>query len=91
MGRLLLSLESLFLQEFLGNQDMVKGCSFEDVIQFPKQTILKEMENRNVHLPFFNYLSDVTLPFVRYWILYVNIFQLNNLKEDFFRELKAYV
>ncbi|PWB15322.1 hypothetical protein DCO44_06940 [Acinetobacter sp. AM] len=53
MGRLLLSLEPLFLPEFLGNQDMVKGCSFEDLTQFPKQTILKEMENGNLHLSIF--------------------------------------
>jgi len=33
---------------------MEKGCSFEDVIQFPKQIIYKEMENDDLHLFIFN-------------------------------------
>lgn len=59
--------------------------------QFPQQTILKEMENGNLHLSISITHPKQLLPFVRYWIPYVQILEPSSLKEDFFRELKAYM
>ena len=42
---------------------MEKGCSFEDVIQFPQQTIVEEMENGNLHLFIFNDSFNATFAF----------------------------
>lgn len=70
---------------------MGKGCSFEDVIQFPKQIIYKEMENDDLHLSISITHPMQLLPFVRYWIPYVKILKPNNLKENFFQELQTYM
>jgi predicted DNA-binding transcriptional regulator YafY len=59
--------------------------------QFLQQTILKEMENGNLHLSISITHPKQLLPFVRYWIPYVQILEPSSLKEDFFRELKAYM
>ncbi|MHA3890950.1 helix-turn-helix transcriptional regulator [Acinetobacter sp. GXMZU3951] len=59
--------------------------------QFPQQTILKEMENGDLYLSISITHPMQLLPFVRYWIPYVQILAPEHLKQKFFLELKSYM
>ena len=59
--------------------------------QFPKQTILKEMENGNLYLSISITHPMQLLPFVRYWMPYVQILAPEHLKQKLFSDLKAYM